>query len=371
MLIFLLLIFLRPFICGLAFPELNLVYSAALLIFLTAYAVYIIPRRLFTADLTALEVPCVVFWSVLLISTIFSRNFSASFAELYKYISALGLFFIGASLSEKYKASVIRTVIFTGLVISLIAIHQYFFGFNHVFEYLKENKLSFPFAFEYIERKRVFLPFVTPGVLGGYLAMIIPLTLLGKNRLWVTPLLCIALLFTKSPVAFFSLFCGGVVYFCLQGRFGRKGLVILAGISLLIIAIFIWRSGAPKEYVRPAFSVVMRLSYWQESLNLIRAHPLVGVGPGNFNLQLSRYAHNSYLQILAEMGIFGLLSLIWIILRVFKFSFINLKKPIYRDRLTILLASSTVFLIHNFLDFTFFLPEVSFIWWLLLGMLII
>jgi len=125
-----------------------------------------------------------------------------------------------------------------------------------------------------------------------------------------------------------------------------------------------------KEYIRPTFSMAMRLNYWQESLNVIKAHPFVGVGLGNLNLQMSRYAHNSYLQILAEMGLLGLLSFAWIVYAVFKSGFKNLKQSLYKNQIAGLLTSSTVFLIHNFLDFTFFLPEVSLIWWLALGLIL-
>ncbi|MCX5694704.1 MAG: O-antigen ligase family protein [Candidatus Omnitrophica bacterium] len=368
MLIFLTLIFLRPFICTLAFPELNFFYSVVLLIFLAAYIIY---RNPFALCVPALKLPLVSFCLAVSISLIFSRDQSVSLAQLYKYISAIGLFIVAASLSEKYKISAIRTIILTGVIISLLAIYQFLFSFSHVTKYLADNNLSSPFALDYLARKRVFLPFVTPGVLGGYLAMIIPLNLLSKKRIWLTPLLFIALLFTKSPVAFFSLFCALVVYFCLQGKLGKRGIFILVGMFLLIVVMFIWRSWAQKEYVQPGFSMAMRLNYWQESLAFIKVHPFVGVGPGNFNLHLSRYAHNSYLQILAEMGIFGLLSLVWIICFIFKSGFTNLKQLLYRDRLIVLLASSTAFLIQNFLDFSFFLPEVSFIWWIILGLTMI
>jgi O-antigen ligase len=367
MLIFLVLVFIRPFICALAFPYLNFIYSEALFIFL---AVYIIYRKRLASGILSLKYPLILFCLALFISVIFSRNQAVSLAELYKYISGISLFLVGVSMSEKNKSSVIQTIVLASVLISCLSIYQYFFGFRHVLDYLSNNRISFPFALDYLQRKRVFLPFVTPGVLGGYLAMVIPLSLINRNRIWFTPLLFFALLLTMSPVAFLSLFCALIGYFCLQGKLKKSSVLILAGLFLLIVVMVILRSATLKEHIRPVFSMVMRLNYWQESLNIIKVHPFVGVGLGNLNLQMSRYTHNSYLQILAEMGILGLLSLVWIVAAVFKSGLKNLRQSLYRNQIAVLLTSSVVFLIHNFLDFTFFLPEVSLIWWLVLGLIL-
>jgi O-antigen ligase len=69
-------------------------------------------------------------------------------------------------------------------------------------------------------------------------------------------------------------------------------------------------------------SVVQRLEYWKTSLNLIKQHPLIGVGTGDINaafekeyaIEHSRLdkehrlkAHNQYLSITVTFGIIGLL----------------------------------------------------------------
>lgn len=367
LLIILILIFLRPFICALAFPYLNFVYSIALLIFLGAYLIYKKPS--FT-KIQTLTYPLILFSLALCVSTVFSQNKLNSLAQLYQYVSGLSLFWVAVSLSEKDKLRTIQVIILASLVISLLAVYQYFFGFKHVLDYLSTNKLSFSFALDYLQRKRVFLPFVTPGALGGYLAMVMFLSLMDKNRIWLMMLIFPALLLTKSLGVFLSLFFALIIYFGVQGRLKRINILLLIGLFLLIVVMIIGRSATGQGYLHPAFSAIMRLNYWQESLTIIKAHPFVGVGLGNFNLQNSRYAHNSYLQIWAEMGLFGLFSLIWIVVVVFKVCFKNLMQSLYKKQIAGLLAASVVFLMHNFLDFTFFLPEISLIWWVILGLAI-
>ncbi len=365
LLVILIVIFARPFICALAFPYLNLVYSLTLLVFLGVYLIYKKPS--FT-KIQTLIFPLVLFYAGLGVSVIFSQDKSNSLAQLYQYISGLSLFLIAASLSEEDKLLTIRTVILAGLVISFLAIYQYLFGFKHVLDYLSANKLSFPFILDYLQRKRVFFPLVTPGALGGYLAMIMLLSLTVKNRIWLWILMFPALLLTKSLSAFLSLFCALIIYFGVQGKLKKTNILLLAGLILLIIVMVIGRSATQQGYLHPAFSAIMRLNYWQESLAIIKAHPFAGVGLGNFSLQNSLYAHNSYLQIWAEMGIFGLFSFIWIALLVFKTCFKNITLVSDKRQMAGLLAASAVFLMHNFLDFTFFLPEISLIWWVIFGL---
>lgn len=359
--ILLILIFIRPFISSLAFPCLNVVYSIALAIFLSAYVFY--KKSAFPQTIIY---PVILFFAALFMSVLFSQNKLNSLPEVNSYIAGLLLFFVVVSLSEKRRALVIKTIILSGLAVSFLAIYQYFFGFKHVSNYLSSHELSFPFALDCLQRRRVFLPFIIPNTLGGYLAMVVPLAMVNKT--WFILPIFFALLLTKSLGALLALFCGVIIYFYGRGKLKKANLFLLIGLFVLIVAIFLSRFADQKEHTQPVFSTIMRLNYWQETLGIIKAHPFVGCGPGNFNLKLSRYAHNSYLQIWAQMGIFGLVSFIWIIVVVFKSCFRNLKEAFYPKQIAALLAASSVFLIHNFLDFTFFLPEVVFIWWVILGL---
>jgi O-antigen ligase len=80
------------------------------------------------------------------------------------------------------------------------------------------------------------------------------------------------------------------------------------------------------------FSTMERLAHWIAGLNMFRAHPLLGVGAGNYDAAYARYAtnlatwpealghaHNYYINVAAETGILGLLafaavtvSMVWV-----------------------------------------------------------
>lgn len=368
------LIFSRPFIASLAFPYLNFAYSTVFLGFLI---IWFIKKGLPLKKIAALKIPLSLFLLALFISIIFSINKINSLKELYKYISGISIFLVIISLDYEDKIRVIKVIILSGFLISLLAINQYFFGFCHLVDYLARNQIASPFAMDYIQQKRVFFPFVTPSILGGYLIMMIPLILAfwdKKPKAFLSPLLFVflsisfALLLTKSLGALLSIFFGLIIYFYLQKILDKKRLLFIAGFLFVIGLIFFGRQTAAKQHILPSFSLIMRINYWESSLRIIKTVLWTGIGLGNFNFVFSRYTHNSYLQIWAEMGILGILSFLWLIIAVFKYAFENAKASSNNKLLTGLITANAVFLIHNLIDFSFFLPEVVLIWWIILGL---
>ena len=367
LIILLILIFIRPFISSVASPILNYIHSLFLIILLIFWFFY---RGRAMTKLPALKRPLALFYLALIVSISFSQDKLTSFEELYKYVCGLSLFVIAASLDEKGKNRLIYAILGSAIIISFIAIYQYFFGFKFLMNHLANMENVDPFVYDYIEQKRVFLPFVTPNILGGYLAMIIAACLFIKNRIWIIAPLLIALLLTKSIGALIALCLGLALYSCLRGKQGKKRVVFIFGLLLIIGVIFVARSAIQKEHTQPLFSAMARLDYWKDTLAVIKTHYLAGVGPGNFNLPQCRYTHNSYLQILAEMGPLGLIALLWLLFSVFRITFKKLKSSPHKIQIAALLAASVIFLAHNFIDFSFFLPEVTFIWWMITGLLL-
>ena len=392
--ILLILIFVRPFISSLAFPTLNFVLTG---VFLGYLLIWIIVKGINLQAIHSLRYPLLFFCLALIVSYFVSSHASQNQEALLTYINGLLLFVVAASFNLEAKENVIKTFIFSGLIISLLAIYQYFLGFRHLLYYIAEHKISDPFVTDFISRNRVFFPFVTPNALGGYLAMIIPLVLSNKNRIWLVIPFFSALLLTKSIGALLSLFVGLIFYLFLTGKLKKiafsdnsnerfsvvrkvfytflyhkkRGIFLLFGILTIIAVIYTQRASISKQHTQPIFSTMMRLSYWQDTLRIIIANPFTGIGLGNFNLAQSRYAHNSYLQIFAEMGILGIFAFFWIIVQSFMVGYKKLKlfeKQNYF--IALLFFSSLVFLIHNTIDFTFYLPEISMTWWLVTGLLL-
>ncbi len=117
----------------------------------------------------------------------------------------------------------------------------------------------------------------------------------------------------------------------------------------------------------PDGSVGIRFMLWKDTLSMIKDHPLFGHGAGSYrwvyqhykthNQQLwARYAHNEYLQALAEYGWVGFLLLgglalrvVWVMLRAALFA----QRERERVLASVVVGVSVVVLIHALFDYNF------------------
>lgn len=109
----------------------------------------------------------------------------------------------------------------------------------------------------------------------------------------------------------------------------------IGAIAFLTIAIGLVAAGSAtfigrETLVTPAnFAVQERLSHWAAAIEMAKAHPFLGVGAGNFDVnyrdatQIWRFrigrghAHDTYLHFLAQSGVIGLTVYIILLLGVF------------------------------------------------------
>jgi O-antigen ligase len=111
------------------------------------------------------------------------------------------------------------------------------------------------------------------------------------------------------------------------------------------------------------YAVVERLAHWQAALNMSRANPWLGVGFGNYEgeyqnfrlinwLEPLGHAHNYYLNILAELGLIGLLvySKVWFILFTKSWQARLHPDPLARAIAIGILGTWTYFSVHSLFD---------------------
>ncbi len=109
---------------------------------------------------------------------------------------------------------------------------------------------------------------------------------------------------------------------------------------------------------------VNRLRIWRDTLDLIKANPIVGVGMGGYWAAIPRYhdaagsmtpqqAHNDYLEIIASGGLVGLAIFLWFVFLVFKRGRANLQSPDAFRRATSFagLVAIAGVAIHSLMDF--------------------
>ena len=187
-----------------------------------------------------------------------------------------------------------------------------------------------------------------PNILAGYLALGIVLIALAlqcfsvgrRGRLLLladTVLLTMGLFFTFSRAAWLALFVSLLVY----GFSGLKDKKIFQSFSFLILGIFIILSliFAPLLITRvmaqgrlETISTSERIAGYSEAWQLLKKHPFFGVGAGNYTaavygeLDSSRQSwtyqplHNTWVLMLVELGLVGILIILLALLYIFKYS---------------------------------------------------
>lgn len=172
----------------------------------------------------------------------------------------------------------------------------------------------------------------------NYLALttvpLIPLTIglfkIDKALIHKIILLCIISIFIITTVLTFSrmgMLCLIILLLMVLFKERRhKKFILFTLISLLIIFIaipdYIWENVRSFQFMTIDESIQQRLRILKGGFNMFLEHPIFGVGLGNFltqslhytNTLLPRLAHNTFLEIAAEMGILGILVFTLIII---------------------------------------------------------
>jgi len=323
------------------------------------------------------------------ISVFFSINLRSSLYEIYKLIPLLCVFFLVANHKEN-DAKIINLIIIPALILSIYGIYQYLLGFEHTKEFLSlhfADMLETRYAREILLTKRAIASFFSPNMLGAYLAMSIPLYagLIFKGisqekiRFWqIIPLalLFIALVFTKSLSAWISLAIGIIIFFTFIKHFPKKIILIISLFILLMPVILIFtRCNMFINIANQQNTILQRLGFWRSTLHIIKDFPFTGIGIGNLKniyplykeliANETMFSHNLLLQVWAETGILGIISIILLII-----TFVRISLKTERNFINAgIISSCCVFIVNNLFDFSFFVPQVSFVWWVVLGLL--
>lgn len=105
-----------------------------------------------------------------------------------------------------------------------------------------------------------------------------------------------------------------------------KKLGALFLVLVFILGVWLILPGASKERFRSAWdwqndkNASSRVMFWKAGLVMFEENPILGVGPGNFSVMNPTHfvSHSLYIQVLAESGSLGTISLIVILILFFR-----------------------------------------------------
>jgi len=341
-------------------------------------------KKIAGGDFSSFKVDAKVFWLLLVLFICNALSLANSGPLLGKGLKALffkwGEYFLIFMIAiDHFKdPKLIRrffyVLAFGAMLVGLSALSQKFFGF----EFLRGRR-----AVEI----SVTGPFENPNSFSPYLVLCLPI--ISALALWKWPkkmfkvamlLICFfllaSLLFAFSRAGWLGFFAGFLVMIFLSRK--KKFLLSILGVFVLSLFLFFpltqrvlcsFQAGGDSE----------RFIAWRESLEMIQENPLLGKGLGTYmdyskknilNDVGSHYAHNCYLQIWAESGIFTLMAFLALAGFIFyRGVWISLKNK--DDELGILLGGLTGgllgFLVTSFFDNGLYSLQLSVLFWLMLG----
>ncbi len=280
----------------------------------------------------------------------------------------------------------VRTITIFGFALALFGMTQSFTAGNKVY-WVGE-----------LEQSVAFGPFINRHHFAGYMELTIalPLGLLfsgaikGEKRLlyiFAAVLMGMALILTNSRGGIISLIAEIFFLALFSGVRRRRNAeeenrpqqrardgIVRASLALLLVLGLIGGAalfGGEQALSRFVGTVntddpsTGRAHFWNVTLDIIRANPLVGAGLGSFGVVYTRYdsrnglfrleqAHNDYLQVLADSGVIGAALGLFFIVALFRVGFLRRERNERFRRGVALGALSGCFavLVHSFFDFT-------------------
>lgn len=300
-------------------------------------------------------------------------------ALLGKWLQYLGIYVIAAEAVCDEK--VFKRGIFIFLAGAILAVFsglsQYFFGY----EFLRHRGIVKTNE----GLQAITSTFVQNNGFGGYLVVVLPVLLavllfFRASRIKTYALSALSLL---SIGAIFLTFSRGswlafVVSLFFLAVFLKKEFKWL--IPALVIVLLISFFSVFRERIFYTFTVggdSNRFKYWDTALIMIGHHPLLGMGVGTFMANFPKflpaiivsYAHNCYLQMWAEAGIFSLVSFNFFIISVM---YLGVKQfEVSRDILLLgLLSAIAGFMTHSFFESNLYSLRLVILFWVCLGFIV-
>ena len=190
-------------------------------------------------------------------------------------------------------------------------------------------------------RMALWTPFINPNPTAGFLGMVLPLAIthpqlrpLLRWPLLVGILCSLIVLASRSALIAAGVALLSLSFFAVGKLKTYRARIIALGIAgVAAFAAGLVRTGS---FENPDYNLLSRLYYWRVAIEVIIAHPMLGVGPGNYATLDSvsvappgviregpdaaprEHCHNLYLTVAAELGMpacFLLVSVLGLSLR--------------------------------------------------------
>ena len=339
-----------------------------------------------------LDTPFALLLLISLVSFVNSINMHSSvqgIVKLMKYGFLIAI--IGREVKDKeHFKKIVLSAVFGLFVGSLDAIYQLIYGVD-LFRHRPYDSV--------LGLARLKGAFPHTNIFAGYLVLFLPVSTAlflycskGKYKLYLgivsaAALFCLIYTFCRSAVLGFWLAV------LLIGFMKKDKLVIVVLIAAVLIApLFAPKSITNWSKKTSSLAELLlnkeRFVLYETSFNMIKHHPILGVGVNTYCLNYQKYklhdtsegtantmwyAHDSYLQMASEIGIIGLLVFLYLLVKLLKYW-----KDFYRkvsdnfEKIASLgiFMGIFAFLIHGLTETNLYYPKIATLFWFQIGLLV-
>lgn len=335
---------------------------------------------------STLSLSIVILLGIMIISTSYALEKGLALSESARFITYIFIFFLIVyefNTKELIK-KLLKCYVFAAAILSIYGIVQYFTTIG------LDKKFIVKYSSGYSVVKIATTMF-NPNAYSAFLILIIfPVLMLAiyekniKNKSMygiLSILIFVNIIMTYSRNALIGI-CIGAVVLCVL--YSYKLIIAFGGVG--IVTLFM---PSVFERVRDLTNNSQnesRIKLWKTAIMMIKEHPIIGVGNGNYISRYNEYVnkykglsynaytryttHNSYLKIQSELGIIGIATFLFILitslLRVKKLFTITNDKFI-RAFYMGALASMIAFYFMNISDNLFFVPKATTYFWFLVA----
>ncbi|MBE9060610.1 IctB family putative bicarbonate transporter [cf. Phormidesmis sp. LEGE 11477] len=353
--------------------------------------------------LTPLHIAVVAYWGAMVLATALSPVKGAALSGLIKLTLNVLLFMLTARILriKELRSGLVLVYLATATIVSAYGLRQWFFGAEALATWVDpESNLS--------GATRVYSYLKNPNLLAGYLMPAIgfgAMAMFAWQR-WLPKLLAAIVTLVSSSCLVLTLSRGGwlgflaiafvmMVLLVFWGNswfspFWRRWALplLLVGSAVVVVAAVVVVPQVRERVVsifamRGDSSNNFRLNVYAAVFDMIRARPLVGIGPGNeaFNQVYPLYqrtgytalsAYSIYFETLVEGGIVAGLALLWMLILAFQQGWSQLgrlRETLEEDGYWLMgaIAAMAGLLVQGTFDTVWYRPQISTLWWMLLG----
>lgn len=322
----------------------------------------------------------VLFSLLSIVSCLYAKSKTAAFNETLRFMEYLMIFILAYIAADKDTVKRSFILFYAGMIIaSLLGVFQYVFNLS---EYTAEG---------FFGRGRIYSTFVNPNYWGAAINLVIYYPIIemieskGKKRILniaAFVLFFFNLIFSSTRGSWLGFAAGLFVIFVLKYRKKIKYLAIAFILGMFVPFV---RKRVLSVFDMNSLTNHERLKLWKTGLLMFKEHKLFGLGSGNYDAYYHDYimkhrdlylgrnhftVHNSYLRVLAELGIIGMLFFTIVYAALVKITYDVYKSHGKCANIALaMIGFWAAYLFQNFFNNLMFIPQLAVLPWIMTALL--